>query len=435
MSTPQPQPAPQAPQITTTSPAGHTTTVPSSPPAHTTNTPPQPLAATSSLTPNAPTMTAPSSAPLQAGPVQATYADLEPLTYNEQLNAVDRLWKFKLALTAILIVTGIIGIGCIAWAVSTANEFRSGYDYGYDSTWSLPWGLITLSISVIWCILCVALFLIRKRPVHPGARVTMDLLLWLGFLTTALFAMVALVDLLQWGEYGTLGYSSGWKSRYGDYVLQRNNTWVWEQDSGSSSVTYERTCNGSTSSTNSYSYYYTDNPFKNCAEMDAYVNALWQAKPKRARTELTGVVCQFIGLALHFALFVWACVDCHKHRHSKVSKDAEKIAAGIVEKMVQSGAVVPPPGRAHMRMDAWQPNYHPLPSASNSFAGQGQGHSVPGQHPMYAHPMPGQPMGGQGVPPGPQPYEQPLPPLPKRPQQAGPSHEKGVAASYYEPGQ
>ncbi|KAJ4354880.1 Suppressor protein stp22 of temperature-sensitive alpha-factor receptor and arginine permease [Ascochyta clinopodiicola] len=410
--------------------------VPASPHTHTTNTSSQPEAATSSHTPNAPTTTAPPS-----GPVQGTSADQEPLTYNEQLNAVDRLWKFKLALTVILICADIIGIGCIAWAVSTANEFRSGYDYGYDSTWSLPWGLITLSISFVWCILCVALFLIRKRPVHPGARVAMDLLLWLGFLTTALFTMIALVDLLQWGEYGTLGYSSGWSSRYGEYVLQRNNTWVWEQESDSSSVTYERTCNGSTYSTYSSNYYYTDNPFSSCAEMDAYVNALWQAKPNRARTELTGVVCQFLGLVLHFALFVWACVDCHRHRHSKVSKDAEKIAAGIVEKMVLSGAVVPPPGQAHMRTAAWQPNYHQLPSASSSVAGQGQGYVPPGQQPVYAHPMPGPAMAGQGVHPGPQRYEQPLPPLPPRTQQAGPGdgsgngNGKGVAGSYYEPGQ
>ncbi|KAF9692712.1 hypothetical protein EKO04_009045 [Ascochyta lentis] len=429
MSTPQPQPALQAPQITTTSPAGHTTTVPASPPAHTTNVSSQPSTATS-LAPNAPTTIAPSSAPLQARPVQGTSTDLEPLTYNEQLNAVDRLWKFKLALTTILIFTGVIGIGCIAWAVSTAHEFRSGYDYGYDSTWSLPWGLITFSISVIWCVLCIALFIIRKRPVHPGARVAMDLLLWLGFLTTALFTMIALFDLLAWGEYGTLGMDSGWSSRYGEYVLQPNNTWVWTQASDSASVTYERTCTGSSSSTNSYgNYYYTDNPFRNCADMDAYVNALWHAKPNRARTELTGVVCQFIGLVLHFALFVWACVDCHAHRRRRVSNDAEKMAAGIIEKMVQSGAIVPPPGQAHMRTPGWQSAYHPLPG---SFAGSGPASAVPGQHPMYAPRVPGQLVRGWGG----QLDEQALPPpLPPRPQQAGASGEKGVAASYYEPGQ
>lgn len=359
-------------------------------------------------------MQPPSTAPAQ---IEATSADPEPQTYNEKLNAADRLWKFKLPLSVILIITGLIGIGCIAWAVSTANEFRSGYDYGYDSTWSLPWGLITLSISVIWCVLCVALFLTRKRPVHPGVRVTVDLLLWLGFLVTALFTMVALLDLLQWGEYGTLGYDSGWDSRYGSYVLQPNNTWTWEQDSSSSStVTYPRTCNSTTSSTSSYTSYYTSNPFTSCAEMDAYVNALWRAKPARARIELTGVVCQFLGLVLHFALFVWACVDCHKHRRAKVSKDAEKIAAGIVEKMVRSGAVV---GNSGPQQGAWHAPYYQLPD--------GAGHGVSSLPPQGVQGMQGvQGVQGQGSYGPPPPHVGPGP-------MAGPSSEKRVA-EYYAPG-
>lgn len=411
-----------------------------SPLAHT-NMPAQPAA-----TATAPQSNAPMMAPVQANATQHTSADQEPLTYNEQLNAADRLWKFKLALTIVLILTGIIGIGCIAWAVSTSHNFRSGYDYGYDSTWSLPWGLITLSISVLWCILCATLFLLRKRPVHPGLRVTMDLLLWLGLLVTALFTLIALFDVISWGEYGSLGYDSGFDSRYGEYVLEKNNTWVWQQDSDAG-VTYERVCNGSTSSTYSYDYYYTDNPFKNCAEQDAYVNALWAAKPNRARTELTGVVCQFIGVLLHFVLFVWACVDCHRHRKGKVSKDAEKLAAGIVEKMVQSGAVVPAPGQAHTRNTGagWQAPYHQLPS-QNGFAGQGQGYAQNQQQQMYYQ----QPNNQQFRSPAQGTTDAPLPPLPARhvnrpvgSNEAGPSHGemsnvgegkgKGVAASYYEP--
>jgi hypothetical protein len=376
--------------------------------------------------------------PTQVNPIQPTSADLEPPTYNEQLNAVDRYWKFKMALAIALILSGIIGIGCIGWAVSTAKNLPSDYAYGYDSTWSLPWGLITFSISVVWCFLCILLFVIRKRPVHPGVRVTMDLLLWLGFLTTALFTMYALIDLLQWGEYGTLDYGSFYSS-YGDYVLQRNNTWVWESNSENSGITYPRSCNSSSSSS-SYSYYYDTPPFANCAEMDAYVNALWHAKPNRARVELTGTVCQFLGLVLHFALFVWACVDTHKHRRTKVSKDAEILAAGIVEKMVQNGTVIPSSGQAHNRAPGWQGAYQNLPSGPNSFSGQGQGqgrpYPVPGQHPTYVQQIAALQMGTHKHMSG----EGPLPPLPPRPQppqqaQAGPSNEKakGVASSYYEP--
>ena len=423
MSTSEPQPAPQAPQVTTTSPTGHTTTVPNSPPAHT-NMPTQPAAATSAPTPNT---------PLTASPVNPTpnaSADLEDLTYNEQLNAADRLWKFKTALNIALIFADIIGIGCVGWALSTTNRFPSGYGYGWDSTWSLPWGLITFSISIVWCFLCIAHFVFRKRPVHPGVRVTMDLLLWLGFLITALLTMVALFDVIYWGEDGMLGYSDGWNTRDGDYVLQRNNTWVWRQDSDSysSGVTYERTCDASSIT---YTYYHNDPPFRNCAELDAYVNQLWKGKPKLARVELTAAVCQWLGLVLHFALFVWACVDCHKHRRSKVSRDAEKLAAGIVQNMVQNGAIVPPSDPTA----AWQHPYHPLPGQSGSLPGQGQsrGCAVQGQmHPIYAQRMSGQ---------RPISVDRPLPALPPRPHhqaQVGSSGEKapagGVAASYYEPG-
>ena len=443
MSTPQPQIAPQAPKITTTSPAGHTTAIPSSPPVQTA-TPAQPAAVTTAPAPNAPVTTDPSTVPTQVNPIQPTSADLEPPTYNEQLNAVDRYWKFKMALAIALILSGIIGIGCIGWAVSTAKALPSDYAYGYDSTWSLPWGLITFSISVVWCFLCIMLFVIRKRPVHPGVRVTMDLLLWLGFLVTALFALVALFDLLQWGEYGTLDDSSFYSSRYGDYVLKSNNTWVWESNSEDSGITYPRTCNGSSSSS-SYWYYETP-PFANCAEMDAYVNALWHAKPNRARVELTGIVCQFLNLVLHFALFVWACVDTHKHRRSKVSKDAEMLAAGIVEKMVQNGTVIPSARQANVRASGWQGTYQNLPSGpnsarpSNSFSGQGQGqgtaYPLQPQHPTYVQQIAALQMGNYKH----KIEEGPLPPLPARPPQqqqaqAGPSNEKagGVASSYYEP--
>ncbi|KAH6625194.1 hypothetical protein C7974DRAFT_196106 [Boeremia exigua] len=435
MSTPQAAPTSHAPQITTTSPLGHTAAVPNSPVAHT-NMLAHPTAATPAPTSSAPTTT-PSAVPNPVTPAPAASAEPESLSYNEQLNAADRLWKFKMALTLALFLVDIIGIGCVAWAISEGGRMTSDYGYGWDRSWALPWGLITFSISAVWCALCIILFIVRKRPVHPGLRVTMDLLLWLGFIFTALLTMVALFDVLYWGEDGTLGYSEGWNTRDGDYVLQRNNTWSWVQDTDYSGVTYERVCNGSSSN-----YYYSSGEprFQNCAEMDAYVNLLWSEKPNRARVELTAVVCQWLGVVWHFALFVWACVNCHKYRRTKVSTDAEKLAAGIVQTMVQNGALVPPPGQGQMT-PSWQHVYQPLPSQSNSFSGQG-GYAMQGQY----HPVAPQ-MGGQGMQQmymrGQQPPvagEQPPPLLPPRPEQthAGPSNEKapvpGVANSYYEPG-
>lgn len=376
-----------------------------------------------------------------------------------------------MALTIALILDGLVGIGCIAWVLDTTGHFVDGFSYGYETETSMPWGLITFSISILWCAYCIARFIFAKRPVHPGFRVTMDLLLWLGFIFTALFAMMTLYNVLYWGDGGELGYSEGFSTTYGHYELQRNNTWTWETSSSSSyyaSVTYERDCTRISQYTG---YYSSTAPFRNCAEMDAYVNKLWTEKPNFLRVVLTAVVTQWIAVALHFALFVWACVDCHKKRRTKISNDAEKLAASIVQTMVQNGAIIPTNRQMHTRANGWQQAYEPLQSAPNSFSGQG-GNAPHGQYPIYPPQMQGQHMQGQRMqgqqmqmhaqqmrgPNGPQmsrqarpvSEDQPLPPLPPRPQtqeraqtqtrnqtQAGPSKGKepagGVAASYYEP--
>jgi hypothetical protein len=265
----------------------------------------------------------------------------EPQNLNSRLNTVDRYWKFKGALQVVAIITGLIGIGAIGWCVS--SKPRTIFAYGYDEFFSQWPMLITFAVSVVWCITCILVLVLRKRPVHPGLRVTMELFLWLGFIVTALFAVAAYLDLVSWGAGGDLGY--GYSTSYGDYELAANGTWVWEDRSDS--LSYTRNCNG----TSSRYYYYEDVPatFKDCAEQDAYINKLWQEKQHRTGVVLTGVVCQFFGLVIHFALFVWACVDCHRHRRSKVTKDAEKLAANIVQTMISNGAVLPPPGQAHFR--------------------------------------------------------------------------------------
>jgi hypothetical protein len=354
---------------------------------------------------------------VQGATVPSTPAGEEAPTLNAKLNNADRYWKFKAALQAIAIITGLIGVGTIGWCVST-TPINDDLTYGYDEYWTLWPSLITFAVSIIWCAACILGLIVRKRPVHPGLRVSIDLLLWLGFLVTALFAMVSLMELLQWGEGGMNNY--GYSSSYGDYELQANGTWVWEtsrsssSDSDSDSTTsYTRPCDR-----NSSSYSFSDT-FSNCAEQDAYINKLWQAKPHRASVETTGIVCQFFGLVLHFALFVWACVDCHRYNRSKISKDAEKMAANIVQTMITNGAIIPPPGQAHMRPVApWghqQMGYYQLPPQ------QGQAYPMMAMHPQS------NPMG----PPGQQQYHMPQGGMaPAAPGVAGPSNEKSEGPRY-----
>lgn len=426
---------PHAPQITTTSPTGHTTTVPNSSSAHSASVPAQLTATTPSTTPNATLLPPSTAATANVAATPDRSAERDELNFNEQLNAADRYWKFKMALQIAMSLASIIGIGCLGWALSTTDRLSTDWSYGYDSSWSLPWGLITFSISLIWCFVCIMRLVIAKRPVHPGVRVTMDLLLWLGFLVTALFTMYALLDLLYWGDDGDMGSSLGYSNQHGNYVLQRNDTWVWETSKDYAGVTYERTCNGSSSST-----YNEPLPFHNCAEMDAYVNTLWHEKGNRARVELTAVVTQWLGLLLHFTLFVWACVDCHKYRQSRVSKDAEKLAAGIVQNMVQNGVIVPPlAGQAHMHGADWLQAYQQLPSGANSFSGQGglgSGGYGPGGYGGGGYAQGQHPAMGQM---GPQMQTQMRGPISGEQVQAGPSSGKdsaqdgGVPTSYYEP--
>jgi hypothetical protein len=404
-------------QITPAPPAQHSMQAPAPAPAPTTN------ASHSNGSRPATANTAaqhPSATPAaQGAAVPSTPAVEEAPTLNAKLNNADRYWKFKGVLQALAIITGLIGIGAIGWCVSTM-PMNDDLTYGYDEYWTLWPTLITFAVSIIWCAACILGLIVRKRPVHPGLRVAIDLLLWLGFLVTVLFAMVALTELLQWGENGDLdnyGYS-GYSSSYGDYELQANGTWVWENSRSSdsdstTSTSYTRPCDR-----NSTSYSYS-NTFNNCAEQDAYVNKLWQAKPHRASVEMTGVVCQFFGLVLHFALFVWACVDCHRHNRSKISKDAEKMAASIVQTMISNGAVIPPPGQAHMRPAApWgqqQMGYYQLPPQ------QGQAYPMMTMYPQ------GMPMGQ----PGPQQYHAPQGGMaPGAPGVAGPSNEKSEGPRY-----
>ncbi|KAF2451953.1 hypothetical protein P171DRAFT_438603 [Karstenula rhodostoma CBS 690.94] len=261
-------------------------------------------------------------------------------TKRQELEEGDAHWKWKVGFRAISIIVGLIGIGCAAWVTAHFTDSSYGgyssYYYYFDDGWTLPWTLITFTLAVVWSAACVIVFFARRpnAPMHPGAQVGCDLVLWLAFIVTGTFAVVGTMSVGYWGSDGTLGYSSS----SGDYTQARNGTWVWTSSSSSSSSYYSsRSCDSSRSSSS----------FPSCAEQDAYVNALWNTKNQRYNLDLTATVCQFIALLIHFILFVWACVDTHRRNTRGVSKDAEKLAADIVMNMVKNGAIIPAPGQAY----------------------------------------------------------------------------------------
>jgi hypothetical protein len=375
--------APRAPQPTV-APA------PMSPTAANFSRPTTSSAAAQNATPTVPSTTPlPPTAPVQTNTTAQPNAAEESQTLNERLNTGDRYWKFKTALQAIAIIIGLIGIGTLGWCFSNTPSY--GFSYGYDSTWSLWPSFITFSCSIIWCVACIGIFVFRKRPVHPGLRVAIDLLLWLGFIATALLALVSFFELSQWADYGDMGNSFGQSSRYGDYELAPNGTWVWQQDPDRTSTSYLRPCESNSTRSN----YYYGPTFDNCADQDAYINQLWREKPHRESVQLTGVVCQFFGLVLHLMLFIWACVDCHRHNRKKVSKDAEKLAANIVQTMITNGAVIPPPGQAHLR--PWPQGYYQLPPQHQQ---NGQAYPMTAMYPQQS--MAGYPQQGMAGQMGPQ---------------------------------
>ncbi|KAF2844928.1 hypothetical protein T440DRAFT_409201 [Plenodomus tracheiphilus IPT5] len=265
----------------------------------------------------------------------------------------DRYRKLNSILRSILVLVGLTGIGCASYIFSTLSLWPSS-SYNPVVTWELWPSLLTFSISILWCGLCILYFVLRKRPhtIHPGLSVAFDLLLSLGFVISALYVLLALRSMMRYGRNGELieyvsmeGYTS---DSFGNYVLQGNDTWVWQRDTTTLSEDIQnapRTCQGSgypnlpSLDGLDYDAALSANAAA-CATQDAGVNSLWRTKAPRVNVTLAALVCQFIGLIGHFVLFVGACVETHRYRRKKVGRDDEKRAKRIVGGGDEGSAVV-----------------------------------------------------------------------------------------------
>lgn len=145
-----------------------------------------------------------------------------------------------------------------------------------------------------------------------------------------MFIIGGLISTVDFRSNSYLSDPSYHSNYSGSYYLAPNNTWVYN-------ITYvSRGYYNSTSGR--YVYVPGDihnvtrdcGPrFSTCVEQDLAVNRVWHAKSRIEYSEIVMNTVVFLDALLHFVLFVWACVDTHKHNSMK--KEKKKTQGQAVE--------------------------------------------------------------------------------------------------------
>lgn len=128
------------------------------------------------------------------------------------------LWKY--ILRSLAIILALISAGLIGWSLTHPVIFPSttyAYnDYYYYYYWPydndiifLPWEFIPLGLSILWNTANILVLLLRNRPIHPGANVACDLLLWLGFIVTGTFVTLGADTYFGWNSSNDALYRKG----------------------------------------------------------------------------------------------------------------------------------------------------------------------------------------------------------------------------------
>ena len=175
--------------------------------------------------------------------------------------------------------------------------------------------------------------MLRKppRPAHPGIAVGIDLILWLAFIVTGMFAVAALLS----SEYFASGdyisdpyYSSGYS---GHYEQNKQGTWIYHIDNTYSGYGYGR---------NASSIERDCTPtFSSCKQQDQYINTLWDQRNRRWGVEMVEAICQWLILLLHFTLFVWACVDTHRYNRAAREGRVQAVTDKVIRDMEAKGLI------------------------------------------------------------------------------------------------
>lgn len=281
-------------------------------------------------------------------------------TYFARLKAGEQHVFWKLGFRVAIIILDIIAIGTAAYILTQALSFRANPYTGFFSGPEVaPGTLIVAPISLIFCLVCILVLLLRRppRPAHPGIAVGCDLVLWLAFLVTALFTTAAIFATASFGNDRTyLEDPSDYNGEYsGNYYLAPNNTWVYnitsvyaDSDSGygygygssyggyfwnATRDAYQKNTTRPTVHRDCSQY------FASCVQQDAYVNELWHSKSTRLGTEIAAAAAQWLTLLFHFVLFVWACVDTHRWNRAGRRRKEGEVAERVIRDMQARGLI------------------------------------------------------------------------------------------------
>ena len=207
------------------------------------------------------------------------------------LYADDRYFLWKAILRFLAILCALVGIATIAWALThriippesqnetdsntSYNDYSNDGDYAgepYDFA-SLPWSFITLGLSILWNAANLLVLSFRNKPIHPGANVGCDLVLWLGLIVTGLAALAGMLNYFAYypGEYDN-GDNSG--DSYGTFS-NSSGTWYTLPDGSLVNQTIAHDCGG----------------FSTCSAQDQFYNAI----------QHKGVIIA-VGAAMNFVL-------------------------------------------------------------------------------------------------------------------------------------
>ena len=189
-----------------------------------------------------------------------------------------------------------LGLRIVCLLLATVGLGLGGY------TWYFCFAILpTLVVSWVWNVANIIRRLVAPSPIHPGANVALDLLLWIGF---------GIGMIISWFISAAVVYAANnrnanyyYNSWYGGYINSGSNLNCTYTDGTT-------VCSSSDSSSNTV----TDSNGNTISSRDATSDA-WDRLLTRGRIGEAASAMATLLFIFHFVLFVIACVDTHRRRH------------------------------------------------------------------------------------------------------------------------